>query len=130
MNLETIGIDKETVLNMLVDKLADDVDVYSMGVRDLVQARIKKKIHEDVDGIIDSTLKETIDSILEKPITPIDSWGEPKGEPRTLKEMIKTRAETYLSEKVNSEGRADTYNAKSSRLDGATSCCEKWELKQ
>lgn len=75
--------------------------------RSLVQARVNAKVSAAVDAITERVLGNALETkitALRFPQT--NSYGEPKAEPLTLLEFIAKRADTYLSEQVDHEGRS------------------------
>lgn len=78
---------------------------------------ITKAIHAQVSTTISEKVGAMIDGALESGIQPRNEYGEPKGEPTTLKALIGRAGEKYLSEKVNKDGVVGGYNTVGTRLE-------------
>lgn len=78
---------------------------------------IKKDVHSAVAATINEKVSALIDASLETGIQPMNSYGEPLGERTTLKAMIGKAGEKYLTEKVDKEGRASSYQQVGTRLE-------------
>jgi len=73
-----------------------------------------RAIRERVDEIVTSTVRERIDAavsaVVDSAFIPTNRYGERRGEPITLREMIADTAVKWFSEKVNQHGSPDPYN--------------------
>lgn len=78
---------------------------------------ISSAVHAKVSETISEKVGDMIDSALESGIQPRNEYGEPKGEPTTLKALIGKAGEKYLSEKVNKDGTTGGYNPVGTRLE-------------
>lgn len=65
-------------------------------VRDITTARIEAVVAEKVPAIVSEALEGTFQ--------PTTSWGEKKGEPTSMREVILKTATTWLSETVDGRG--------------------------
>lgn len=77
-------------------------------IRQSVAAQVQETIGARVGALIDAT--------IEAGIQPRNTYGEPIGEPTTLKAMIGGVGEKYLAEKVNKDGNTG-YHADRTRLE-------------
>lgn len=72
-----------------------------------------RAIRERVDEIVTSTVRERIDAavsaVVDSAFIPTNRYGERRGEPITLREMIADTAVKWFSEKVNQHGMFDAY---------------------
>lgn len=93
------------VTRLVADRILADRDRYS-AVRKDVEARIAELIAEKVDA--------RITAALEEPRQPTDGYGQPKGEPTTLNEIILKRVDAHLREMTG-----DTFRGqqRTTRLD-------------
>lgn len=87
-----------------------------------IQSDVQKQVHDRARKVIDDTLKERaqtiIDEYLSKPIPTTNQYGEYKGKTQTLTEMFVETSSKYLQEKVNKNGNSPGYNDPSMpRLD-------------
>lgn len=87
--------------------------------------RIVKSCERDLVSAVGTAVKEQISAqvgakvseVLDTNIRPTNEWGEAKGEPISLREMVGRAARDYLGVKVDKEGRSTTYNADQTRLE-------------
>lgn len=61
-----------------------------------ISAEIKRRREE----LIDEAIKPMVDELLEKPIQLTNGYGEPKGEPVTLTEVVMERITAHLNQKT------------------------------
>ena len=119
ITLESLGLSKEEIQNRVIDQIVrsaltslswdedgDDVEIsskFSRTIEDACRARIDQKINElgeqyvlpNVDRYVETlTLQET------------NRWGEKKGASVTFVEYMVERAEAYITEPVNFEGKS------------------------
>jgi hypothetical protein len=116
--LNELGITREDILDRAAERLIETLS----DIDDDMVASVRKKVVADVFAKVSakaSTLLEgVVSDLVDSPFTPVDEWGEPKiKKPTTLRQMIKEKSIGYLSEKVDGEGKASTYNAQQTRAD-------------
>ena len=93
----------------------------------LVRARVEAKVSAAVDAISERVVGGMVEERLTALTFPqTNGYGERKGEPLTLLEFIARRADTYLSEQVDSEGRAGRDCYGSARNPRVVWMLEKW----
>ena len=116
INLEECGILRDDILNGVVNQLLENFDgvMYSQ-VENAVQNAIGKR----VEKLVDQKVGEVIDSYLAKPIQPVDIWGDKKGAPKTIHEMLESSLASWWTTKVNRAGKpvSSSYDAVSTRID-------------
>lgn len=135
LTLEALGLDEDKLQQMVVDRLCDkllhgwciDEDGNAMET----DSGIYRKLTAAVQTIIDESVKRLADKhVLPKMGEHIDGmilqetnrWGETKGAPLTVTEYLLSRAEAYMTEQVNYDGKpkgSDGYSwsAKGTRLE-------------
>lgn len=94
-----IGERDETVGDRVAQIIADRV----------YQAHKDELYNRDSDRVtaaIDRAIEERVNSVLNNPTTPTDSFGNPKGAPTTLAELIDAR----LTKWFNDSASRDSYN--------------------
>lgn len=114
--LEQIGITKEELQQRVVEHVAKellsgDVDYDGDYVRSEIQRGVENLIRDEVATAADAIASECIAPVAKKMIEDAtlqktSSWGEQKGEPITFKEYIIQRAEKWLTEKVDYDGKS------------------------
>ena len=117
-------------LNFQLDNL-DDFDEEGQPTFDLKQAVVAEVVRQLLSGVKDDLLESAIDEVREQlrktvreevhakvrdvinaPVQKTNSYGEPKGEPKTLVEHVSEEAKHFLYEKVSESGKSPSYNDK------------------
>jgi hypothetical protein len=108
LDLGTITINEEggTLSDLIVNR-AVRVLLESYEVRRAVLARVE----EVSDEVIRAAIQPIIAAAVTNAVQPTDLYGEPKGEPKTLREVIVERAQKYLTDQVGD------YNRRRSRVE-------------
>lgn len=91
----------------------------------MAAGRIVENCQRDLIAATSSSVKDQIDAqvgakvaeVLDASIQPTNEYGEVKGKPTSLREMVGQAARDYLGTKVDKEGRASSYNAENTRLE-------------
>lgn len=111
LSLKSLGITKEQIFEAVVGKITeqfcggayDDEDnpVYrKMGAK--IQQNIDKAVQEIADRVLAPRIKQIIEGTA---FQPTNQWGEKRGEKMTFVEYLIHRAEKYMTEEVNYEGK-------------------------
>lgn len=103
--------------------LGINTDEIKSGVIESITEALMPSIHEDVyDGVRQSVnsivaekTSEWVAAALSKPIQPLNSWGEPKGDKTTIQALIEKRAQEFMTEKVDSNGKTGEYRSETPR---------------
>lgn len=74
------------------------IDKYDLDLRRIVQDRVA--------GAIEAQVNTIVEDALIKVFTPVDEFGDPKGEPTTVKAILAKKAKSFLEEKVDNSGKA------------------------
>jgi hypothetical protein len=133
LTAEDIGLSQDEVQSRVVEAIADQIvttascddegNVHKRRASFVTRMEntVESVIRQRAEKLIDSQLEAVIDKILSSGFQPVDSYGEPKGEKTTLRDMIKKKAEAFLSERVDKNGKtADRYaDPVGTRLDVA-----------
>ena len=118
---EQIGITQEELIERIVDKALGCTAEYKQtgeeSWEDLPFSEVvDNKISKALSGIIDAlkpAIQEKIDCLIEKevekvftsPFQRVDRWGEPKGKPITIRDIIATETQDYWSTIVDHNGK-------------------------
>jgi hypothetical protein len=78
-------------------------------MRNEAMADVRAAVHEQVRDEV----KKVVQEAMAKPIQQTTTWGEPKGEPTTVLELIRLQIEAFLS---NSGRGRDSYNREPGNL--------------
>ena len=130
-DLKELGFSEDDILQRVVDAIADrvllgelseDYDGDMVAESSSFARKLKDKIHERIDEAVENLAeKHTLPNINEYlenlTIQSTNQWGERKGESLTLIEYLTKKAEGYLTEDVNHQGKSkkeDNYNWRAS----------------
>lgn len=130
--LKALGISPEELGNRVVEQCVEallsgsgfDPDTeqetrYETRFKREIEARIKSAVDSKIAALAAEHLIPRVGEMIEKAdMRETNKWGESVKEPMTFKEYIAHRAEAYMSEDVNYEGKSkeekgDSYNWKS-----------------
>lgn len=101
ISIEDLGMSKDTLIALVVgniaDRLSDDIEAsIAAHIKDTFSERIKK----NVDAISQELCKETFESVFQ----PIDCYGQIKGKPTTVMEMLKESCINFWNDQVDHYG--------------------------
>lgn len=119
ITLESLGLSKDAIEQKLIDHLAEQLlTEIQYDYDDDSEYRAKSDLAKKLDTIIKQHINTTINALAEKHVLPnvtsyienltlqtTNQWGEKKGQPVTFIEYLTQRAEDYMQEKVNFEGK-------------------------
>lgn len=121
--LEAIGLSRDelegkvvaAITEGLLSEWASDEDGEGRTNTPLAN-KLRKLITEQIDKKLASLAQKHvlpgIGKLVEKMLlTPTNTYGEPKGPPETLAEYMTRRAEDFLKESVDCNGRKDSYSS-------------------
>lgn len=133
--LEALGFTKEEIADRIIDRAvaqllqatAEDEDGFSYGVPSTFASKIDKVIREKIDAAVikvgDEFIEPRITAMVEGHVLQkTNEWGERRGEPVSFTEYLVQRAEAYMTEQVNYEGKAQkesgsySFTAKGTRV--------------
>lgn len=118
--LEALGVSTEELSERIVDKAVSAL-LYSTGYNPETDAEVtyENKFKREIEANIQQTVDAKIAAIAAEHILPrvgemiesanmvkTNKWGEAKSPPMSFKEYIALRAEAYMSEDVNSNGKS------------------------
>ena len=118
--LEALGISAETLGDRIVDQAVEvllsskgfnpDTEQetsYESKFKREIQERIQKAVDQKIGELAEKHLIPRVGEIIEKvDMRETNRYGEPKGATMTFKEYIAHRAENYMSEDVNINGKS------------------------
>lgn len=131
--LEALGISPETLGDRIVDQAVavllsangfdpdtEQVISYESQFKKAIKERIQKTVDEKIAALASVHLVPKVGELIESvDMRQTNRYGEPQTPPMTFKEYMAHRAETYMSEDVNADGKAkwevgsDSYNWRS-----------------
>ena len=128
LTIESLGLSKDDIADRVVDRVVDqllhnlddtDEDGNPTGARsqfqDQMRERIKAKIDASVDEVAAKHILPNITAYLETLVMQeTNSWGEKKGAPVTFIEYLTQRAEVFMVEPVDHEGKSKRENSRGS----------------
>ncbi len=120
MDFSALGLTKEDIVERIVDKAVaelfggDYVENITFNVEQAIQARVDEEARKVVDKIGDEIVAPKVEAFIEGlSFQETSGWGEPKTPPKSWREMLVERAENYLVEKVDMNGKTqkqESYN--------------------
>ena len=111
INLEALGITADAVTDRIADKALEMFDIYD-DVKSRVAESVKKEVERGLSTRVEAALSAEMERILDHEILPTNMWGESNGEPTTIRDQLALRARTFWEEKVNKDGKRETYGGK------------------
>lgn len=118
LNLESLGFTKEELQQRVVDQLckeftstlsSDEDGEYPIDSEfgNKLKAAVKCHIDDTIQNIAEVHIFPKVSEYIEKlTLQETNKWGERKGESLTFIEYMVQRAEAYMTEKVNYEGKS------------------------
>ena len=116
--IEAIGLTQEEIASRVIEKIAEqimsetgcDEDGNESRFRSSVARRLTEKVTESVDAAVSRIGAEILTPKVEEMVLGIviqktNQWGEKRGEPVTFVEYLTQRAEEYLREEVDHDGK-------------------------
>ena len=110
IDLQVPVVTPEMVADRIADRLLAGSGRGSLrsGVQEIIDARAKAVL----DDLLSAKLEGILMNALETSLRATNGWGEPKGEPITLRAYIEQRAQALMAETVNPRGeKHDGYGA-------------------
>lgn len=74
---------------------------YREGARDAIQEAILEAVAPNIGAEVGAMVMD----VLEKPIQPTNQFGEPTGEPVTMRARVAAQVKAFLEEKVDRDGK-------------------------
>lgn len=90
---------------------------FSQSINQEIIKSAEKNISNQITSTIDTRVNEIMDNLLNKEFPLLDRYGDVVKKKTTVIELIKEKLDSFLSEKVDNEGRASQYNSNITRLD-------------
>ncbi|MCR5875118.1 hypothetical protein LRS10_13550 [Phenylobacterium sp. J426] len=119
LTLEVLGLSQEDLANRLVDRLADGLltdlhydedgfefrgtSPFAKSLNKLVKARLDALVEDLGSKHVLPRVSELVENLV---LQETNRWGEPTGKSVTFIEYLVQRAEAYMTEKVNYEGKS------------------------
>ncbi len=123
--LEQLGISREDVLEKIAERAFEAVfedretseqEYIDEIVCDKLEKEVKNLVeqaHANIVEKVNAIMYTAVEQVFNEPFQRINVWGEPEGEPTTIKDMIALEAKNYWEQKVDSRGNVSSYtNAK------------------
>ena len=127
VTLESLGFTKEDLQERLVERLAEQIlsgksfdedgeEFYDDSqFKKQLEERLRKHVGETINSIAEKHVLPNVTSYIENLVLQTtNKWGEKQGTPVTFIEYLVQRAEAYIQEEVNYEGKGkgekDSYN--------------------
>jgi histone H3/H4 len=100
LTLDTnVGYDREdepvSLGDMVVAKLVRNLT-------EKFEAQARQQLHAALAGAIEAKATELVETAVQAPIRKTNTWGEPVGEPTTLRDMIDAKVKEFLNARIDS----------------------------
>ena len=111
ISLEALGFTKEELQNRVVSEavkelLFDEAEGSETDLADKMRELIQERVEEKIASIAAKSVLPNVSTYIENLcLQETNKWGEKKGEKKTFTEYLISRAEEYLTEKVDYQGK-------------------------
>lgn len=108
ITLEALGVKPERVLELVVDRMLEMSLEHRLEstVLGLLNKRIDERVEHEVTKLGDEHVLPKVDEMIEGiALQRTNEWGEKVGKPKTFIEYLIERAEAWMVEDVNFEGK-------------------------
>ena len=118
--LEALGLNTEELSNRVVEQAVESLlnstgfnpeteqeTTYESKFKRAIESKIQQTVDQKIAEIAAEQIMPRVGELIEKAnMTQTNSYGEPKSVPMTFKEYIAYRAENYMSENVDINGKS------------------------
>lgn len=101
---------KQELINSIVEKFNENIK------KEIIN-KAEQIIINKIEMSIDNKVNEITEQLLNRKFDLLDNWGDIKRKDVTVVDLLKEKLENFLHEKVDEDGRTDTYNKKLTRID-------------
>lgn len=124
LTLEALGLDQEKLAEKLVDRLAQNMlnsigydeegddwfgtSPFANKLNDMIKDRLDKVVNDLADRHVLPRVNEMVEGLV---LQETNQWGEKVGRPITFIEYLTQRAEAYMTEMVDYEGKPKGTNS-------------------
>lgn len=111
-----IQIDETRVEEHVIQEIADRL-LRTYSESKLAQT-VKKAMDAEILRQLDKVIEQHVESMLSRPIQTYDAFGSPVGKPLSLSDVLRSGADTYLTQLVKSDGTPSNsqYDTRKTRL--------------
>ncbi len=126
LDIEQLGFTKEELQQRVVDQICEQLLTSTYTNEDGDESPAASQFQRAISSAVKKQTDETINALAERHLLPkvanqietivleeTNRWGEKKGNPVSFIEYLTQRAEAYIQEKVDSDGKTEkenTYN--------------------
>lgn len=108
ITLESLGLTRDDICDRVVDRLCGELGSYE-DFEGQVQGKVREAVDAAVSKMADEHILPNVHQYLENLcLQETNRWGEAKGKPVTFIEYLVQRAEAWMTEKVDYQGKAKT----------------------
>ncbi len=95
---------RRTIVRRAAKRAAADA---ATTVRDTVKAAVEKAVAAEIDAAVKKEVRAIAERVFSEPVRKTDSYGQPKGEAKSMREWLTDEARAGLSRKVDYKGEPD-----------------------
>ena len=120
INLEALGITSEELTDRIVESAVQRILEFEGDVGGRIWQRLHQELESSIDAAVEKIGNEQLDALVQSLVEGItlqqtNKWGEEKGESVTFIEYLTQRAETYMQELVDFDGKKPDYHSRGSQ---------------
>uniref|UniRef100_A0A6M3K983 Uncharacterized protein n=1 Tax=viral metagenome TaxID=1070528 RepID=A0A6M3K983_9ZZZZ len=106
INSELLALlDIDTIQSEIIIKLTDEIS-------ERVSEDIRNKLFTKAEAQVDITVAAIIEEVTTQVFQPVTSWGEPNGEPTSIRGMMEKSIKDWWNTNVDRQGSPSNYNCK------------------
>lgn len=121
--LQSLGISEDDILNRVVDRICESIipsfdeaeSEFGNRVEGAVKERIDKVMSDAFEKHVHPKITEMVENVT---LQATNRWGEARGEKLTFIEYLTERADAYIREEVNHNGKTQSEDSYSWRKHG------------
>lgn len=107
------GIDavvKEEIINNIANRFSDNLN-------NEILKTAERKVSEQINKSIDKKVNEITEELLTRKFDLLDNYGDVVEKQTSVIDILKSRLDNFLDEKVDKDGNSHTYSANQTRLN-------------
>jgi hypothetical protein len=121
IDLDLLDADGPSIEKMVINAAAERMlntnvphdserSYYSKSVHEEIRGQVLEKTEEMTLSILRENINNLVVEALNRKVQQTDTWGEPKGEPKSFKDVVMEQVTKLFEEQVNDRGETTTYH--------------------
>ena len=112
--IDWLGEDDGSLDDAIQNKVIESV---TKKIQAQIVTNVAEQVTKTINDRVNELVSETFARIMSKKINVTDQWGDVKESFPSIEDAIKSRFDRFMLEKVNNDGKADSYNANQTRIN-------------